>query len=112
CKRVGVDVIRLAILAERDRREHRDKLASEYLLKNGRIDSLRLADETEIDFMIAVGLGIVHGARHFRRAYHIPVLAAEADGAPAFGIDEADDLLVDRSGEHHLDDFHRRLIGD
>ena len=46
------------------------------------------------------------------RGDHVAVLAAQADRAPAFGVDRANDLLVDRSGEHHFDDFHRRLVGD
>ena len=43
---------------------------------------------------------------------HVAVLAAEADGAPADGIDHADDLLVDRAGEHHFDDLDGGLVGD
>ena len=46
------------------------------------------------------------------RGDHIAVLAAESNRASALGVDRADDLLVDRSGEHHFDDFHRRLVGD
>jgi hypothetical protein len=43
---------------------------------------------------------------------HVAVLAAKTDRAPAFGVDRADDLLVDRSGQDHFNDFHRRLVGD
>ena len=40
------------------------------------------------------------------------VLAAQADGASALGIDRADDLFVDRAGQHHFDDLDGRLVGD
>ena len=43
---------------------------------------------------------------------HVAVLAAKADGVAAFRVDEADDLLVDRAGEHHFDDLDRGLVGD
>ena len=43
---------------------------------------------------------------------HVAVLAAQADGAAALGVDEADDLLVDRAGQHHFDHLDRGLVGD
>ena len=46
------------------------------------------------------------------RGDHVAILTAEANRAPALGVDRADDLFIDRSGEHHFDDFHRRLVGD
>ncbi len=42
----------------------------------------------------------------------MPSLPHKTDGAPAFRIDEADDLLVDRAGQHHFDDFDGGLVGD
>ena len=66
-----------------------------------------LADEAEIDLVA----GAVGGARDLGRGDHASVLAAQADGAAAFGVDEADDLLVDRAGEHHFDDVHRGSVG-
>ena len=50
--------------------------------------------------------------RHLARDHHIAILAAKADRAAAFGIDEADDLLVDRTGQHHLHNFHGGPVGD
>ena len=41
---------------------------------------------------------------------HVAVLAAEADRPAALSVDRTDDLLVDRSGQHHLDDLDRRLV--
>jgi hypothetical protein len=39
-------------------------------------------------------------------------LSAQADRLAAGLVDVADDLLVDRAGEHHLDDLDRGGIGD
>ena len=44
--------------------------------------------------------------------HHVAVLAAEPDRLAAGRVDEADDLLVDRAGQHHLDDLDGRRVGD
>ena len=44
--------------------------------------------------------------------HHVAVLAAQADRLAAGRVDEADDLLVDRAGQHHLDDLDGRRVGD
>ena len=46
------------------------------------------------------------------RDHHVAVLAAKADGLAAGLVDVADDLLVDRAGQHHLDDLDGRGVGD
>ena len=56
--------------------------------------------------------GIDHAARRLLGDHHVAVLAAQPDGLAAGGVDVADDLLVDRAGQHHLDDFQRRGVGD
>lgn len=38
--------------------------------------------------------------------------AAQADGPFAGLVDQRDDFLVDRAGQHHFDDFHRLLAGN
>jgi len=48
----------------------------------------------------------------FRRRHHVAVLAAQADRLAAGLVDIADQLLVDRAREHHLDDLDGRGIGD
>jgi hypothetical protein len=48
----------------------------------------------------------------FLREDHVAVLAAQTDRPLALGVDERDDFLVDGAGEHHLDDFHRALVGN
>jgi len=48
----------------------------------------------------------------FDAVTHVAVLAAEADGLSASFIDIADQLLVDRTRQHHFDDLDSRGIGD
>ena len=62
--------------------------------------------------LLDVGIRIDHGARRLRRHHHVAVLAAQADGLAAGLVDVADELLVDRAGQHHLDDLDGRRIGD
>ena len=50
--------------------------------------------------------------RDFARLHHVAVLAAKPDGLAAGGVDVADDLLVDRAGQHHLDDLDGLFVGD
>ena len=107
-ERVGVDVVGLAVGALRDRRQDRDQLTAKDLLEHGRIHFVGLADKTKIDNVFARSVRAVD----LPRGDHVAVLAAKANRASPFGVDRADDLLVDRPGEHHFDDFHRRLVGD
>ena len=90
----------------------RDNLAADQLVQECGVDLVRVADKAEVDHLLDVGIGIDHGAGHLFRPHHVAVLAAEADGLAAGGVDEADDLLVDRAGQHHLDDLDGLLVGD
>ncbi len=47
-----------------------------------------------------------------RASDHVAVLAAQPDRLAAGLVDEADDLLVDRAGQHHLDDLDGGGVGD
>ena len=71
-ERVGVDVVGLAVGALRDRRQHRDQLATENLLEHGHVHLVGLADEAEIDHVFARPVGAVDLAR----GDHGAVLAA------------------------------------
>ncbi len=111
-KGVGVDVQRLAILRGSERRQHRDQLVADQLVEQRQVDLFRIADETEIDRFLDIGIRIDHGAGRLRRLHHVAVLAAEADGLAAGFVDVADQLFIDRSGQHHLDDLDGGGIGD
>ena len=50
--------------------------------------------------------GLARLGRQLVRHQEAPVLARQADRAPAHGVEQADDLGVDLAGEHHLDDAH------
>ena len=58
-----------------------------------------------------VQVGVDDGARRFPGDDHVAVLAAQPDRLAALGPDPADDLLVDRAGEHHLDDLDGGFVG-
>ena len=81
-------------------------------MQHFRIHGFRLADKAQIHRHPLAGLGIGLGHGHLARHHQIAVLARQAHGPAAGGIDAGDDLLVDGAGQHHLDDFHRRLVGD
>ncbi len=84
------------------------EVAAEDLVEHGDIDRLRLADEAEIDDAFSMlESGSTTRAARLAGGDHVAVLAAEPDRAAAGAVDEADDLLVDRAGQHHLDDLDR-----
>mgnify|MGYP002653728774 CR=1 FL=1 len=76
------------------------------------IDLVGLADEAEIDHLLDVRVRIDHLARRLLGEHQVAVLAAQADGLAAGGIDVAHDLLVDGAGQHHFHDFQRARVGD
>ena len=85
---------------------------TDQLVQERQIDLVGLADETEIDHLLDVRIRIDHGARRLRGRHHVAVLAAQADGLAAGLVDVADQLLVDRTRQHHFDDLDGRGVGD
>src|SRR5262249_32264025 len=86
--------------------------AAENLIEHGDIDLLGLADEAEVHHLFDVGAGIGHAAADLAGDDHVAVLAAQPDRLATRLVDEADDLLVDRTCKHHLDDFDGGSVGD
>ena len=109
---VGIDVEGAAFGRRGDRRQHRDHLLAENGVENEQIDRVRFADETEVDDLLDIGIGIDHGARDLLGLHHVAVFAAQADGLAAGVVDVADDLFVDRAGQHHFDDVDGGGVGD
>ena len=62
----------------------RDEFAAKHLLEHSGVDLVGLANEAEIDDIAKVAVGA--RARQFARDHHVAVLAAEADGAPAWAL--------------------------
>src|SRR6185437_4495944 len=98
--------------ADADRRDDRDYVRAREGAEHAGIDRLGLADEAEIEHLLDVRIGIAPGALELARGDEAAILAGEADGGATGAVDRRDDLLVDRAGEHHLDDLDRRLVGD
>ena len=111
-RRVGIDIVGLAIVADADRRDDRDRVAVDDRVEDLDIDPVRLADEAELDRLGLAGHGIGLLLGEALGDQEIAVLAGNADRAAARLLDRGDDRFVDRAGEHHLDDFHRLLVGD
>ena len=74
------------------------------------VNGIGFAHETKIDdfFDIRVGLALVLKPPGLDQ---VPVFSGNADGGSAGVVDGGDDLLVDRSGQHHFDNLDRPLVG-
>jgi len=102
---VGVDVVGMAVPARRNRGDHRDHLGTGQQVQQRAVHLDRLAHETEVEHTLDIGIRVDNRLAGAFGEYHVAVLAAEPDRPFALGIDERDDLLVDRTGQHHLDDL-------
>ena len=101
--RVRVDVVRLSVVAEADRRHHRDASLVEDRHDRLGVDLRDVTDEAEVG---AAGVG---ARPHQQRR---SVLAGQPDRAGAERVDARDDVGADLAGQHHLRDLHGRRIGD
>ena len=95
-----------------DRRDHRGDVGALVEAQDVRVDLARLADQAEVEDALDVGVGIALGPTQPLRPDQVAVLAGQADREAAGVIDRRDDLLVDRAGQHHLDDVDGLLVGD
>ena len=108
-RRVGIDVVSLAVAPEPGRRDHRDKIVHLERPQQLRIHAIDFADQPDIDpRALAVVAG--HDHPHLARPDQVAVLAREPDRAAAHARNRRDEVLVD-SLQHHLGRFHRRRIG-
>ena len=108
---IGVDVVGLALPPDADGGDDRDDVG---FLEGGQdvgVDPVGFADEAEIENLLDVGIALAVGAAQLARLDQVGVLARQADRLAAGLVDRGDDLLVDRSREHHFDDFHRVAVG-
>src|SRR5712692_3264592 len=96
---VGVDVVGMTVVTKADRSDHRDVTARKQRRDRLAIDLGHAADETHLR---TERLGDDAWA----------VLAAHADRLAAKPVDGAHDVGIHFSGEHHLYDFHRFVVGD
>ena len=90
---------------------HRDHLGARQEVEQRAVDLDWLADEAEVEHALDVGIGILDLLLRLLGKHHVAVLAAQPDRPLALGVDQRHDLLVDRAGQHHLDDLDRLLVG-
>ena len=108
---IGVDVEGLALARHADRGDDRNEVRLGDHLDDVRVDLDRIADIADVHRLHDVGLGVRH-LGDLLGDHQVGILAADADSLAALPVDGADDLLVDGAGQHHLDHFDRRLVGD
>src|SRR5262245_32156427 len=100
-ERIGVDVERAPVAGvDGDGRHHRDEPVGRQPLDDAPVDVGDVADAAEL---VAPA-----------RLHHGPVVPREADGTPGVPpprVDQANQLLVDAPGQHHLDDAHGLVVG-
>ena len=110
-ERVGVDVERLAVAADADRRDDGNEVRLRDHVDDVRVDLDRIADIADVDRLHQVRLGVGH-LGDLARDHQVGVFAADADGLAALPVDGRDDVLVDEAGEDHLDHLDGGLVGD
>src|SRR5215468_7007964 len=81
---------RLAFSGGRQRRQHWNELITDQLVEQREVHLLGIADKTEIDRLLDVGVGIDHAALCLRRLHHAAVLAGQAHRLAAGLIDISD----------------------
>ena len=90
----------------RDGRDDRDAAGVEQVEHGAGVDLDDVADEADVD-----GLA-VDDRRAPTRLEQAAVLAGQADGVRAVGVEQPDELARDLAGEHHPHDVHRLGRGD
>lgn len=101
--RVGVDVVavRVAVLAQSDRRDYGDEARVQKRLDDFWVNFRHLAHEAQIGSVLV----------DFLCAEETRVNARKSDGFSALLQEDSHDVLVEFSGQNHLHDFHRLGIG-
>ena len=107
---VRVDVVGLAVGADADRRDHRHEAAADERVEQAAMHRFNLPHVADVDDLRGCALARREG--ELAGADQVGVLAADAHGAPAGGVQERDDVLVDKAAEHHLHDVHGGGVGD
>src|SRR5262249_22969345 len=103
---IGIDVEELPAGPRRGEPARARSRALEEL-EGRRIHGLHIAHPAEVD------LGPAGRAWHSTRGADEPAItAAQPHRAPAVSADGPHDLLVDASGQNHLDDRHRLVVRD
>src|SRR5690606_32226491 len=79
CKRVGIDVVSIAIAAGRDGCDDRNHLRFGEQVEKRTIDFHDIADEAEVEYALNIRIGIDDRLLCLFGEHHIAVLATKAD---------------------------------
>ena len=110
-RRVGVDVVDLAVIADAEGGDDGDEAASGEVEDDGGVHPADLADLAQVE--LGIGAVVARPAEgELGGRGEAGVRAREADRLAAVLVDEAHDTLVGRTGEDHLDDADGLLVGD
>src|SRR5690606_34341744 len=95
-----------AILFHTYRRKHRNKVAVDQHIDHAGVHTGHFTHMTNIENFRREHFRRLVGHGELACANQLPVFPGEANGLAAVAIDEADNLLVDRTAEHHFHHIH------
>lgn len=99
---VGVDVVDVVVLGRpRDGGDDRDPAVVQQCLDGPGVDGGDLADPADVHGFAVDHQAVLGGGDR------VGVLARHADGQRSVLVEQADELPLDLSGQHHADDVHR-----
>ena len=97
--RVGVDVVRLAMIVDANRRDHRDELFAQHALHDRGIDLAHITDEPE------QRVALIDTDKR-------GVFAGKSDRVGTVAVHRRDDLAVDLADQRHAHDVDGFGVGD
>src|SRR6185369_14145920 len=109
CNQVGIDVVTLPVHAHPDRGDDRQELAVLQGLDQLLVHLDHIAYEADVDHLNAAVV-VFYLLQHLFAEKKVAVLAGKPDCPAAMLVQVADHLLVDLTGQHHLDYGHGLLV--
>src|SRR5471030_1350697 len=103
---ISVDVVRLAVGADADWRDHRDEIAFDQQVQQVGVDPDHFAHLADIDDFRLGHLRRLTGHGELFRTNQLGVFAGQADGAAAMTVDRVEDVLVQLAAVDHFHHVH------
>src|SRR5690606_3360221 len=95
-----------AIFSHTNGRNYRDKVTVDQHIDHAGVHTGHFTHMANIENFRREHFRRLVGNGELARANQLPVFPGEANGLAAVAIDEADNLLVDRTAEHHFHHVH------